>query len=52
MRAMVERPVDALDEAEPDCMIVYVDGLTIRLRQPLPSLQHGLPIERRQHTLF
>ena len=32
MRAMVERPVDALDEAEPDCMIVYVDGLTIRLR--------------------
>ena len=36
MRAMVERPVDALDEAEPDCMIVYADGLTIRLRQPLP----------------
>ena len=47
MRAMVERPVDAREEAEPDCMIVDVDELTIWLRQPLSSLQHGLPIERR-----
>ena len=47
MRTMIERPVDAREEAEPDCIIVDAGELTIRLRQPLPSLQHGFPIERR-----